>query len=73
MKMVEFNATCPYEIGDKINAVKEINGQMFSAGVATITDIACVHYIKSGKIVFVYELDNCGKYVPMVDLRREEK
>ncbi len=73
MKMAAFNAMCPYEIGDKINAVKEINGQMFSAGVAIITDIACVHYIKSGKIVFVYELDNSGKYVPMVDLRREKK
>lgn len=46
MQMAAFNAVCPYEIGDKINAVKAVNGQMFSVGVSTITDIACTHYVK---------------------------
>lgn len=73
MKMAEFNAVCPYEIGDKINAVKAVNGKMFSIGTATITDIACTHYVKSGKIVFTYELDNCGQYAPLIDLRSREK
>lgn len=39
MQMAAFNAVCPYEIGDKINAVKAVNGQLFSVGVSTITDI----------------------------------
>lgn len=73
MQMAAFNAVCPYEIGDKINAVKAINGQMFSVGVATITDIACTHYVKSGKVVFTYELDNCGQFAPLVDLRDQQK
>ena len=47
MQMAAFNAVCPYEIGDKINAVKAVNGQLFSVGVSTITDIACTHYGKS--------------------------
>lgn len=49
MQMAAFNAVCPYEIGDKINAVKAVNGQLFSVGVSTITDIACTHYVKAGK------------------------
>ena len=69
MQMAAFNAVCPYEIGDKINAVKAVNGQMFSVGVSTITDIACTHYIKSGKIVFTYELNHSGQYAPLVDLK----
>lgn len=73
MQMAEFNAVCSYEIGDKINKVKAVNGQLFSVGVSTITDIACTHYVKSGKVVFTYELDNCGQYVTLVDLGRPEK
>lgn len=72
MQMAAFNAVCPYEIGDKINAVKAVNGQLFSVGVSTITDIACTHYVKRGEVVFTYELDNCGQYAPLVDLRSPE-
>jgi hypothetical protein len=74
MKMAAFNAVCPYEIGDKvkiIEAVKGSDGQLFTSRVATITDIACTHYIKSRKIVFTYELDNGGEYAPLVSLKEE--
>lgn len=30
-----------------------------------ITDIAAVHYVKSGKVDFLYELDNSGNYEPI--------
>lgn len=69
MQMAAFNAVCPYEIGDKINAVKAVNGQMFSVGVSTITDIACTHYVKSGKVVFTYELNNSGQYALPMDVK----
>lgn len=75
MKMAAFNAVCPYEIGDKIKVAipaqteKKADGQLFSVGVATITDIACTHYIKSGKIVFTYELNNNGQYAPLMDVK----
>ena len=73
MQMAEFNAVCQHEIGDKINVVKAINGQMSYVGVSTITDIACTHYVKSGEVKFTYELDNCGQYAPLVDLRSQKK
>lgn len=75
MQMAAFNAVCPYEIGDKIKvaipapAGKTADGQLFSVGVATITDIACTHYIKSGKIIFTYELNNSGQYAPLMDVK----
>lgn len=73
MQMAAFNAVCPYEIGDKIKvaipAERTADGQMFSVGVATITDIACTHYVKKGKIVFTYELDNSGHYAQLMDLK----
>ena len=75
MQMAAFNAVCPYEIGDKIKVVIPAqkgnieDGKMISVGVATITDIACTHYIKSGKIVFTYELNHSGQYAPLVDLK----
>ena len=70
MKAVAFSAKCPYEIGDRVNVVQAAgeneNGQMFSAGVATITDIACIHYLKNGKVTFKYELNGSGKYAALV-------
>lgn len=75
MQLAAFNAKCPYEIGDKVKVVipaqkeKAADGQMFSIGTATITDIACTHYIKSGEIVFTYELNNNGQYAPLMDLK----
>lgn len=70
MKVAAFSAKCPYEIGDRVNVVQQAgkneNGKLFSVGVATITDIACIHYLKSGEVRFTYELDGSGKYAPLV-------
>lgn len=70
MQMAAFNAVCPYEVGDKIKVVipAPVGRTAYSVVAATITDIACTHYIKSGKIIFTYELDNSGQYVPLADL-----
>ncbi len=73
MQMQAFNAVCPYEIGDRIKvaipAERTADGKMFSLQTATITDIACTHYIKSGKIVFTYELNRSGQYAPLMELK----
>ena len=45
MKMTTFNAACSFEIGDKIR-------DAVTGAQRTITDIACVHYIKAGRIDF---------------------
>lgn len=73
MKLAAFNATCPFEIGDKIKERRRIHPAGLNFGNIpvytdiehTITDIMCVHYIKSGKIVFTYELDNGGEFVQL--------
>lgn len=75
MKTRAFNAVCPLEIGDMVavtmekgrktayympqGIVLEINRE---ARVQKVTDIAAVHYCRSGKVYFMYELDGCGKY-----------
>jgi hypothetical protein len=61
MKMTAFNATCPFEVGDRIRDAA-------TGAQRTITDIACVHYVKSGRIDFLFELDNSGKFVALVKL-----
>lgn len=61
MKMTAFNATCPFEIGDRIR-------DAVTGAQRTITDIACVHYVKSGRIDFLFELDNSGKFVVLAKL-----
>lgn len=58
MQVATFNAKCPVEIGDKVTLP---GGQ-----TAIITDIACVHYVKSGQIEFRYELDGSGQYLGFV-------
>jgi hypothetical protein len=57
VKYSTFTGQCPYEIGDVIkitidNKVRE----------GVITDICASHFVREGKIVFTYELDNEGKY-----------
>lgn len=70
MQVAAFSAKCTYEIGDRVNVIKaegnNKNGQLFSVGVATITDIAYTHYLKSGEVRFTYELDGSGKYAPIL-------
>lgn len=78
MKMAAFNAICPLEIGDKVIKVQGSNEVVYipanrikavfiqgPAQVHTVTDIACTHYIKAGKIAFSYELDNSGGYAEL--------
>ncbi len=68
MQVAAYSAKCPYEIGDRIKVIKakgnNENGRWFSVTEVTITDIACTHYLKSGKVIFTYELDGSGKYAP---------
>ncbi len=70
MQVAAFSTKCPYEIGDRVNVVRAAgsnkNGQLFSVGAATITDIACTHYLKSGEVHFTYELDGSGQYAPLL-------
>lgn len=73
MKLAAFNAVCPYEIGDRVVilevAGKNENGVMYTQREGIITDIACTHYIKSGKVVFTYELNGSGKYERIMTLK----
>lgn len=75
MKTAAFNATCPYEIGDQIQVLQPVAGLMkkdgavYMIGKATITDIACTHYVKTGRILFTYELDGSGEYIPLITAR----
>lgn len=57
MVKAQFNAFCPLEIGDEI---KDTAGR-----VHTITDIACIHYVRAGKVEFRFELDGTGYYAPI--------
>lgn len=77
MKFAAFNVVCPYEIGDKVSLIntdcmksgKLEQGKMFAfSGTVqhTITDIATIHYVKTGNVKFAYELDNSGKYVEII-------
>ncbi len=65
MKMVLFDAKCPFEIGDK---VKLPNGR-----VKTITDIQCSHFLSERKVIFSYELDHCGLYVMFENVNIEKE
>lgn len=80
MKMAAFKVVCPLEIGDKV-AIKEMQGkekeayylpdgaivvlQSNTVAVHTITDIATLHFLKSGEVSFMYELDGSGRYEPL--------
>ncbi len=69
MQVSAFSAKCPYEIGDKIQVIKEVNAggrKQYMTEPATITDIACTHYLKNGEVLFTYELDGSGTYIPFV-------
>lgn len=57
MKMAMFNASCPFEIGDKF---------LGKGKIRTITDIVCMHYVRSGRVEFLFELDNNGELVKLL-------
>ncbi len=62
MNIAAFRAVSPFEIGDKVQ-----NSE--TGKVHTITDIACIHYCKSGKVEFRYQLDGLPEYVPINAMR----
>lgn len=70
MKIAAFNAKSPYEIGDKIKVItragKNLDGALYMKTYATITDIACTHYLREGRTLFTYELDDSGEYIPLI-------
>lgn len=81
MKLAAFNATCPFEIGDKIKSRRRATPGEAEAfrldpaavveEVHTITDIVCEHSVKNGTVTFMYELDNSGKLVQIQEPRRK--
>lgn len=83
MKLAAFNATCPFEIGDKIKTRKLVREDMAERAhlspakvieeVHTITDIVCEHSVKHGTVTFLYELDNSGKLVHIAAAPRPEQ
>jgi hypothetical protein len=54
MRFLAFNAFCKFEVGDKV--------QDMAGSVMTITDIACINYVRDRKVEFRYEFDNNQKY-----------
>lgn len=67
MIRAEFTEKRPFEIGDKVVVVAATPGKTgdFVKHIKTITDIACVHYVKTGRIESRYELDGSGIYTPL--------
>lgn len=75
MQTAQFNAYCPFEIGDKITERRGLPlTARFSRRVTyTITDIVCQHSVKTGEILFLYELDNSGKLVVIAAAEERRK
>ena len=82
MKLAAFNATCPFEIGDKIKSRRRatpgeaetfrLDPAAVVEEVHTITDIVCEHSVKHGTVTFLYELDNSGKLVHIAAATRPD-
>lgn len=70
MQMAAFSAKSPYEIGDTIQVIdgkaQKDGGALYMIRPATITDIACTHFLRSGRTLFIYELDGSGEYIPLI-------
>ena len=73
MQVAAFSARSPYEIGDRVVVLevagKNENGVMYMQREGVITDIACTHYIKTGKIIFTYELNGSGRYERIMTIK----
>ena len=73
MQMAAFSAKCPYEIGDRVVVIEVAgtneNGVMYTQREGVITDIACTHYVKTGKIIFTYELNGSGRYERIMTIK----
>ena len=70
IQVAAFSAKSPYEIGDKIKVIttagKNRDGALYMTRLATITDIACTHYLRENKVLFTYELDGSREYIPLI-------
>lgn len=83
MKFTAFNATCPFEIGDKIKSRRRATPGEAEAfrldpaavveEVHTFTDIVCEHSVKNGTVTFLYELDGRGPLVRLEAPPRKKK
>lgn len=72
MKFTAFNATCPFEIGDKIKTRKLVREDMAARARLspatvieeehTITDIVCMNYVRSGKTEFLTNWTTAGSW-----------
>ena len=72
MKHSYFMAQCPFEIGDRVIKKYSAQGttekQMLELLKApVITDIAAIHFVRTGEVSFCYELDNNGVYLEAPD------
>lgn len=72
MKQSYFIAQCPYEIGDMIiKKHSSLGGTELQieelSKAPVITDIATIHFVKTGVVSFCYELDNNGAYLETPD------
>ena len=81
MKMAAFKAVRPLEIGDTVairqaeKPGEKATAYYLPAGAAVvmtgaitihkITDIVTLHYLKSGEVQFMYEVDNSKRYTPL--------
>lgn len=66
MVTAHFNAYCPFEIGDKF--LDQSSGRVY-----TITDIMCIHRVKTGTVNFRYELNDSGCFVELDCVKRQEE
>ena len=70
MQMAAFSAKCPYEIGDRVVVIEVAgtneNGVMYTQREGVITDIACTHFQRENRVLFTYELDGSGEYIPLI-------
>ena len=70
MQVAAFSAKCPFEIGDKV-VILEAAGEnkeriRYTERSGVITDIACTHYLRANRVLFTYELDRSGEYIPLI-------
>lgn len=85
MVITQFKARCPFEIGDEIRSrrpspvhcVTNAEGHPLPGYFVDIieethiiTDIVCMHSVKTGTVEFLYELDGHGPLVRLTDPKR---
>lgn len=77
MKIAEFRAFCPHEIGDALivrrtDKTCKIPYLSTQDDFCTITNIMCLHSLKDQTVQFMYELDGSEKYVLYMKIGENE-